>query len=142
MENVTNTSDSESEIELNTQQFIIGENPKYPNMCGITFKGTTNPKAQKPSTVHTSGIKDIGDCLMSLETFIDVMQDQANQVEGEVDRLREEDSLVKLDPAVKIIQSSWSEGEQGFASELGLSAAILEAYSYHHDLVLRPDNFW
>ena len=151
MENVINTSASHSEIELNTQQFTIGENPSYPNMCGITFKGTTNPKAQKPSIfineyrwpTGSVGIKDIGDYLMSLDTFVDAMQDEANRVEGEVRLYGDgEEEVPKLDPAVKIIQSSWSEGEQGFVSELGLSAAILEAYSYHHDLVLRPDNFW
>ena len=140
---------AESEDEINMFLFVKGQNPKFPNFCGITFKGTTNPMAQKPSTfknevrrkTESVGIKDIGDYLMSTDTFFDGMQDEANRVEG-VNRIYEESDRVKVDPAVKIIQSSWSEGEQGFVSELGLSAAILEAYSYHHDLALRPDNFW
>ena len=128
------------EKDLNIHEFAIGENPKYPNMCGITFKGTTNPEAKNAETVNPHKIQDVGDYIMSLDTFVDAMQDESNRVEGEVER--GEEGAMEADPAVKIIQSSWSEGDQGFTSEFGLSGAILEAYSYHHDLVLRPDNFW
>jgi len=44
---------------------------------------------------------------------------------------------------IKILKSSfWEKRSKCYNTDHGLTGAILEAYSYHQALVLKPDNFW
>ena len=45
------------------------------------------------------------------------------------------------DPSAKVVQASWTE-DTAIEARSGLVSAVLEAYNEHHNLVLRPDDFW
>ena len=42
----------------------------------------------------------------------------------------------------RIVMASWRQNSKTYNNRNGLTGAILEAYNYHHGLVLKPDSFW
>lgn len=50
------------------------------------------------------------------------------------------------DPVVNVLQDSGSDSQQSSLRTLpapwGLVSTIIEAYNYHHELILRPDDIW
>ena len=122
------------ESSLVIKQFAAGEQEDYGGLAGITFRATSNPEAQAPENLADRKSTRVRNHMLESqlfkEAFVPKKKTKGPKPKGEI-------------PGVEILRCSFrTKGEKGYNDKFGLTGAILEAYSRHHGLVLKPDSFW
>ena len=119
------------ESNFNAAGVLLSEIDTYE--C-VTFSASSNYEAQEPTQINDEDICNLGEVIKLSKAWVSSFPSQEDP----------EDVAEEQEPhaAATCIQGSWNLSDKVTPCKRGLVSAVLDAYNNHHNLVLRPDDFW